>query len=308
MQTFLYQLSGYIFETNIQLLALTPVTGNPNFSILVKDQVDVKVPSMAFETEIYRNDDLNLVFFNKKNAGFIAIWNKNRLEYTPLAGFSNDQIVMYVLGTCYVLMVACLGSISLHAACVVVNNKAILFCGQSGAGKSSLAAYFYAKGYLVLSDDVSNVRLSENGKVFVYPSIPRIKLTTNTLKMVGKSTDDLNLIPGTKLKYALPMPKLDQDKSYELGAIIFPVFREGEDELKELHNLTKRAELNKHVNRRKLINQMNSLDYKNKVFFTMISSVKMYNFSRSPQEENSLNSLAFIEKNCKTHLVGLHEI
>jgi len=56
---------------------------------------------------------------------------------------------------------ALLGNTLLHAACVRVGDKVLLFGGQSGLGKSTLAAGFSSRGYDVFSDDVIRVE-SEN--------------------------------------------------------------------------------------------------------------------------------------------------
>lgn len=45
------------------------------------------------------------------------------------------------------------GSFILHASCVSWNGQAVLFCGKSGAGKSSLALQLMAFGADLIADD-----------------------------------------------------------------------------------------------------------------------------------------------------------
>lgn len=49
------------------------------------------------------------------------------------------------------------GAVLLHASSVVVREKAIVFAGASGSGKSTTAAMLHRLGYAVLSDDVTEL-------------------------------------------------------------------------------------------------------------------------------------------------------
>lgn len=67
---------------------------------------------------------------------------------------------------------------SLHASCILKNNKAYLISGPSGSGKSSLAAIL-SKDYKVITEDLSVIEnLKES---YVYSSYPLIKLDPNKL-------------------------------------------------------------------------------------------------------------------------------
>jgi hypothetical protein len=55
----------------------------------------------------------------------------------------------------------------LHAACVALNGRGILLCGDSGAGKSSLAFACARAGWTFLSDDSSSIIRRRKGRVVV---------------------------------------------------------------------------------------------------------------------------------------------
>jgi hypothetical protein len=63
----------------------------------------------------------------------------------------------------------------LHATSVVVNGRAIAFLGDSGHGKSSLAASFLNGGHRLLTDDLLVVTESSDS-LLAYPGAARIKL------------------------------------------------------------------------------------------------------------------------------------
>ena len=92
-----------------------------------------------------------------------------------LADVSMESFQSYALGRIFSFALVKKGYEPLHAATVVVNQKAVAFLGASTYGKSSLAACFVASGYPLLTDDV--LRLEEQGNRFLaFPGPPRLKL------------------------------------------------------------------------------------------------------------------------------------
>jgi hypothetical protein len=72
------------------------------------------------------------------------------------------------------------GHIMMHSTCVVINGNAFLFAGDSGMGKSTLAAGFGARGFPLLSEDVVRITFSEDGSAHAYPSYPGARLRSNS--------------------------------------------------------------------------------------------------------------------------------
>jgi hypothetical protein len=56
---------------------------------------------------------------------------------------------------------------AIHAACVVLDRQGVLLCGESGAGKSSLAFACSRRGWTYVSDDASALVRSRSDRVVV---------------------------------------------------------------------------------------------------------------------------------------------
>jgi hypothetical protein len=69
----------------------------------------------------------------------------------------------------------------LHGTAVVVEGEAIVFLGDSGFGKSTLAASFLDAGSLLLTDDLLLLSQTEQG-LNAYPGPSRIKLFPDTAR------------------------------------------------------------------------------------------------------------------------------
>lgn len=67
----------------------------------------------------------------------------------------------------------------LHSSAININNKAFIFMGLSGSGKSSLIASLLNFGEMI-TEDISKIKFIDNS-AFVYPSIPVIKLSKDIL-------------------------------------------------------------------------------------------------------------------------------
>ena len=90
-------------------------------------------------------------------------------------GSSPDSFQVYMLGQALSFALVTQGFEPLHATAVVVDNHAVVFLGESGFGKSSLAACFLDAGYRLLTDDLL-VLHETDGRMLAYPGPPRIKL------------------------------------------------------------------------------------------------------------------------------------
>jgi hypothetical protein len=73
---------------------------------------------------------------------------------------------------------------------VELGGRAIGFMGASGAGKSTMAAWFHDRGYNVLADDVCVVTPGEAGVLLAQPGIPRLRLWRDALESSGRNVDD----------------------------------------------------------------------------------------------------------------------
>ena len=81
----------------------------------------------------------------------------------------------YLLGPVLGFVLLLRGMVCLHASAVVVGGQAIALIGPAGAGKSTTAAAFAARGFSVLAEDV--VTLDDRGESFwVRPAYPCIRL------------------------------------------------------------------------------------------------------------------------------------
>jgi hypothetical protein len=64
------------------------------------------------------------------------------------------SLAPYLLGSCFAILLQQRGNLVLHASAISAGGQGMLFCGRSGAGKSTMAAMLCRRGYALVNDDV----------------------------------------------------------------------------------------------------------------------------------------------------------
>jgi len=85
----------------------------------------------------------------------------------------------YLLGSVLAFVLRLRGTVPLHASAIVIDERAIVFAGAPGAGKSSTAAAFARLGHPVLSDDIV-VIADEDGVIMAHPSHGHLSVWPDT--------------------------------------------------------------------------------------------------------------------------------
>lgn len=94
---------------------------------------------------------------------------------TPVPGVSDGTIEHLYLNQVLPLALSRQGQVVLHASAVGLAGNGVAFIGESGRGKSTLAASFATTGSRFLTDDGLQLRWLD-GKCWVVPSHPSIRL------------------------------------------------------------------------------------------------------------------------------------
>lgn len=103
------------------------------------------------------------------------------------AGVAPRLLRQFVLGQGFRMLLHQRGYLVLHASAVVVDGHAVGFLGDSGQGKSTVAAACDAAGYPVVTDDVLAVD-PEAGTV--RPGVPAVKLARSTAEAISGEFED----------------------------------------------------------------------------------------------------------------------
>ena len=132
----------------------------------------------------------------------------------PFDGAKMESFQVYMLGQALSFALVKCGFEPIHATVMDIHGEAVVFLGDSGFGKSTLAASFISAGYPVLTDDLLILRITDDG-VLAYPGPARIKLFPEIARrFLGDAATGVRMNPDTE-KLIIPLDS-KQSCSYPL--------------------------------------------------------------------------------------------
>jgi hypothetical protein len=164
---------------------------------------------------IDKTDDGDLLVHFPDATSFRVTHDGTSIELlTAPAQYTRDDVAAYALGPVLGIALHLQGAVLLHAASVVMHERALVFAGASGSGKSTTAAIFHHLGYEVLADD-----LTELDGASALPSIGAVRLWPDVLEsLYGSAAAFPDRAPSWEKKVVRVE---DVERSHEIAAILF---------------------------------------------------------------------------------------
>lgn len=173
-QLFEYHAFGLDIRSEIQLPELSVSFASPGQSVGVIDVRYGHVP------ENLENPKASGVLFQAADGVFLLKMdsiarymasNGKEIIVEPLPGSGEKDIRLFLLGSVFGALLHQRGALALHSSGIVTSHgdekKAVLFAGNSGIGKSTLAAALQQRGYPLLGDDKIAVLFKRSATVCV---------------------------------------------------------------------------------------------------------------------------------------------
>jgi hypothetical protein len=102
---------------------------------------------------------------------------RSRIRITPHVTADEQTIRLFLQGSAMGALLHLRGILPLHGSAVrLPDGGALIFCGISTAGKSTLAAAMSLKGWPTMADDIAAVHFDSSGHPWLHPGLSRAKL------------------------------------------------------------------------------------------------------------------------------------
>lgn len=181
-----YRVSGLAVRSEIRLPGLIPLDDvvAPDVTIRAIDVPAALDDVVATGPNWQRSADRFLLEIPA--IGRFLLEGGHSIGFSRSADIGDQDIAIFLAGNVFGILLHQRNHIVLHASAIVVNGKAVLFCGVSGAGKSTIAAALGSRGYTLATDDQAAITLDDAGTPIVHPD-------GRFLKLWSKSIDALAL-------------------------------------------------------------------------------------------------------------------
>jgi hypothetical protein len=188
--TSFYRVYDQNVASEIPFRSMLPLSCAPESTIVFRQKADVTSPVEVLIQEWHQDDEaLTLAVFRLTEGGgrkyrlhlpegadFYADIETGTVEFVAAEGATDDTIEHLYLDQVLPRVLAQQGRLVLHGSLVQLQGGQVVgFVGDTGLGKSTLAAAFYRRGAQMLTDDSFILQLSSE-RVLVIPGYPSLRL------------------------------------------------------------------------------------------------------------------------------------
>ncbi|MFP7473349.1 aldolase [Niallia taxi] len=222
----------------------------------------------------------NFVLFRVEGTAIFLIENGNSIIVSPLQSQKEEEIRLYILGTCMGALLLQNRIYTLHGSVVSIDERAYGIVGYCGAGKSTLARALVKRGYKLISDDIIPVVIQPQGPC-VIPSYPYQKLWEDSITQFNMDTNRYKPIVQREKKYSVPIKNNFENNILPLEGI-FILNKQQEDKVKieDVSNLRGLQELFTHTYRNFLVQSLGIMNWHFNTSVQILKRVTLFNITR----------------------------
>jgi len=287
MIRYYYKVYGLNICSELELPELSPVPETKadvsiGFGIVPEHLPEVRGSGILFEAAVHD------FLFKFEGIGRYRVQNGNRIIIQAEEEALPAEIRLLLLGSSIGVLLHQRGMLASHGSAITDGKQTVIFSGQSGVGKSTLAAGLQELGYSVIADDISVIDNNGTGEFRVENGIPHLKLWKDVLMHLNQF-DELTKIRPQLEKYRKPIPVLEETPGLSKVVILSPSNLK-DFSCSEILGRDKFHLLRDNTYRLQFIDKMNQTEVHFRSLSRLVNSVQMYRVDRP---HNPLNILEF---------------
>lgn len=144
------------------------------------------------------------------NVAAYLVEGGSRVTIEPFLPLGAPDIRAFLLGTVLATLCFNRGMMPLHASGVATPRGALLVSGNSGLGKSTLAATLHRRyGFPLISDDMCALDFQNRETPVLWPAFPRLKMWSDSARSLRISTTGAERTRGEFDKFHIPVSARD---------------------------------------------------------------------------------------------------
>lgn len=193
-QKYLYRAFGLVFISDFVI---------PELMAVVDQKADVTIALAPLSSGLHDGDDKEYHYFARHNYFYLQIKNVAKylvrdgrhITIDPLPGAANEQVRIFLLGTSLGVLLHQRDILPLHGSAVATMKGCALFLGESGVGKSTIAAALSYHGLRIVTDDICAISFKNSKNIEVHSSYPQLKLCQDSTKYLQIPPETLTQVP-----------------------------------------------------------------------------------------------------------------
>lgn len=159
---------------------------------------------------------------------YLLIENGCRITWQRKDGAREGYLRSYILGWGLSMLAHQRLEPAIHCSAVCNGKGAVLLCGESGSGKSTMTTSLLEQGCTLMADDMALVEYRGEQGAWVKPAFPYQKLCRDAAMRSGYSMEDMIYIDEDKDKFLVPCKEQFEEEPRRIGAMILLRRTDGE--------------------------------------------------------------------------------
>jgi hypothetical protein len=205
-----YKAFGLVFDSEIELPELIQVSTEAQADVCIylgNVPTQIQGELLASDSNNWLSyqlgTDESIIYY--QGIGRFYTRNGDTIIVEPLSEVPFSTIRVFLLGAVLGSLFHHRRALPLHGSAVATPKGAVIFLGNSGDGKSTLAAALANQGYKVIADDLSIIQLSQSDEIIVLPSYPQQKLWQDSLQILNRNFEAFTTVLSNSNKYFVPI-------------------------------------------------------------------------------------------------------
>ena len=185
-----YKAYGIVFDSDLEFAEL-PQLADGICQVRLKLEVLAGELDLRSEAKWFAGDS-DRFWFRVTGIGEFLIQYGTEIIVQVYDGADLALVRLFAIGSAFSALMHQRGALVLHGAVLTDGVKTVLYTGESGAGKSTMAAMLWNRGYKVVAEDVA-VLYQHDGQWLVYPGYPFMRICPDMLEALKLDIDPLEL-------------------------------------------------------------------------------------------------------------------
>ena len=288
-----YKVYGLTIGSELELPELSPIQNTKvdvsiGFGNVPEHLPEVRGSGILFEAA------LNDFLFKFEGIGRYRVQDGNRILIQAEKEVLPSELRLVLLGSSIGALLHQRGMLAIHGSAITDGKQTAILSGQSGVGKSTLAAGLHELGYSVIADDISVI--GQNGKhLIVERGIPHLKLWKDVLVHL-KKTDDFSKVRPQLEKYRIPVTLLAEAPPSLSKMVILNVSNSKDFSYSEILGKDKFHLLRDNTYRLQFIDKMNQTEAHFRNLSRLVNSIQMFHANRPVDPLNILDFAKYISE------------
>ena len=200
MKQYYYQLADLKVQSDIDLSYAYSVQDNRIADIIIEEihQEPEDVPQLLEKhnngAAMFYRYDKQAACFSYANQGYFSVEGDNSIKYYLYPDYDKRFIIQTLLCQCFGALIARRGMIGIHSGVCCLDHRAVIVCGDSGAGKTTLIAELIKQGAKLMADDTACITVDEKG-IYSHSLVPLRKMCKDTLLMYPCDNQEILKLP-----------------------------------------------------------------------------------------------------------------